>query len=196
MYSLALNLPDTKRLEEEALVDNRGLSLGQLREQISELKIKGLPTRGLKVELSKKISIPFTCLLFGLLGASLGAHSSRTGKSGSFAMCVFVIVLYYMGLILTQNMGVIGVLEPYSSVWIPNIILLGITFYIAYKMQKELPFKLTEWTADRIVTTYEFFKKIFTALVPRVPRPALQSRKYARGQKILSEPSIKLRRKK
>ena len=196
VYNLALSLPNTKRLEEEALVDNRGLSLGQLRDQILELKTKGLPTSGLKVELSKKFSIPFTCLLFGLLGASLGVHSSRAGKSGSFAMCVFVIILYYVGLILTQNMGVIGVLEPYSSVWIPNIILLGITFYIAYKMQKELPFKLTEWTADRIVTIYEFFKKIFAALVPQVPRPALQSRKYARGQKIISEPSIKLRRKK
>ncbi|HJO58844.1 MAG TPA: LptF/LptG family permease, partial [Nitrospinaceae bacterium] len=196
VYSLALNLPNTKRLEEEALVDNRGASLGQLREQIFELTMKGLPTRGLKVELSKKFSVPFTCLLFGLLGASLGVHSSRAGKSGSFAMCVFVIILYYVGLILTQNMGIIGVLEPYSSVWIPNIILLGITFYIAYKMQKELPFKLTEWTADRIITIYEFFKKIVTELVPQVPRPALQSRKYIRGQKILSKPSIKLRIKK
>ncbi len=196
VYSLALNLPNTKRLEEEALVDNRGASLGQLREQIFELTMKGLPTRGLKVELSKKFSVPFTCLLFGLLGASLGVHSSRAGKSGSFAMCVFVIILYYVGLILTQNMGIIGVLEPYSSVWIPNIILLGITLYIAYKMQKELPFKLTEWTADRMATIYEFFKKIFTALVPQEPRPALQSRKYGRGQKILSKPSIKLRRKK
>jgi lipopolysaccharide export system permease protein len=196
VYNLALSLPNTERLEEEALVDNRGLSLGQLRDQILELKTKGLPTSGLKVEFSKKFSIPFTCLLFGLLGASLGVHSSRAGKSGSFAMCVFVIILYYVGLILTQNMGIIGVLEPYSSVWIPNIILLGITFYIAYKMQKELPFKLTEWTADRIITIYEFFKKIVTELVPQVPRPALQSRKYIRGQKILSKPSIKLRIKK
>jgi lipopolysaccharide export system permease protein len=196
VYNLALSLPNTKRLEEEALVDNRGASLGQLRDQILELKIKGLPTRGLKVELSKKFSVPFTCLLFGLLGASLGIHSSRAGKPGSFAMCIFVIVLYYVGLILTQNLGVIGVLEPYSSVWIPNIILLGITIYIAYKMQKELPFKLTEWTADRMVTIHEFFKKIFTALVPQEPRPALQSRKYGWGQKILSKPSIKLRRKK
>ena len=196
VYNLALSLPNTKRLEEEALVDNRGSSLGQLREQIFELEMKGLPTRGLKVELSKKISIPFTCLLFGLLGASLGAHSSRTGKSGSFAMCVFVIVLYYMGLILTQNMGVIGVLEPYSSVWIPNIILLGITLYIAYKMQKELPFKLIEWTADRMVTTYDFFKKIFTALVPQEPRPTLRSMKYGQKQKIINESSIKLRREK
>ncbi len=196
LYSLALSLPNTKRLEDEALVDNRGSSLGQLREQILEQKEKGLPTRGLKVELSKKFSIPFTCLLFGLLGASLGVHSSRAGKSGGFAMCVFVIVLYYIGLILTKNMGVIGVLEPYSSVWIPNIVLLGVTLYISYKMQRELPFKLTEWTADRVVATYDFFKKIFTALVPQEPRPALQATKYGRGQKVLNEPSTKLRREK
>ena len=196
VYNLALSLPNTKRLEEEALVDNRGSSLGQLREQIFELEMKGLPTRGLKVELSKKFSIPFTCLLFGLLGASLGVHSSRSGKSGSFAMCVFVIMLYYLGLIVTQNMGNIGILEPYFSVWIPNIILLGITLYIAYKMQKELPFKLTDWIADRMVTTYDFLKKICTALFPPGLRPALRPMKYRRNQKILNESSIKLRREK
>jgi lipopolysaccharide export system permease protein len=196
VYNLALSLPNTKRLEEEALVDNRGSSLGQLREQIFELEMKGLPTRGLKVELSKKFSIPFTCLLFGLLGASLGAHSSRSGKSGSFAMCVFVIALYYIGLIFTQNMGNVGILEPYFSVWIPNIILLGITLYIVYKMQKELPFKLIEWIADQIVTTYNFFKKIYTALVPQELRPALRPMKYGQKQKIINESSIKLRREK
>ncbi len=196
VYNLALSLPNTKRLEEEALVDNRGSSLGQLREQIFELEMKGLPTRGLKVELSKKFSIPFTCLLFGLLGASLGVHSSRSGKSGSFAMCVFVIALYYIGLIFTQNMGNVGILEPYFSVWIPNIILLGITLYIVYKMQKELPFKLIEWIADRIVTTYNFFKKICTALVPQELRPTLRPMKYGQKQKILNESSIKLRREK
>ena len=196
VYNLALSLPNTKRLEEEALVDNRGSSLGQLREQIFELEMKGLPTRGLKVELSKKFSIPFTCLLFGLLGASLGVHSSRSGKSGSFAMCVFVIVLYYIGLIFTQNMGNVGILEPYFSVWIPNIILLGITLYIVYKMQKELPFKLIEWIADQIVTTYNFFKKIYTALVPQELRPALRPMKYGQKQKIINESSIKLRREK
>ena len=196
VYNLALSLPNTKRLEEEALVDNRGSSLGQLREQIFELEMKGLPTRGLKVELSKKFSIPFTCLLFGLLGASLGAHSSRPGKSGSFAMCVFVIALYYIGLIFTQNMGNVGILEPYFSVWIPNIILLGITLYIVYKMQKELPFKLIEWIADQIVTTYNFFKKIYTALVPQELRPALRPMKYGQKQKIINESSIKLRREK
>jgi lipopolysaccharide export system permease protein len=195
-YNLTLSLPNTKRLEEEALVDNRGLSLEQIREQILERKVTGLPIRGLKVEISKKFSVPFTCLLFGLLGASLGIHSSRAGKSGGFAMCVFVIVLYYIGLTLTKNMGIIGVLEPYSSVWIPNIVLLGVTLYMSYKMQKELPFKLTEWTADWMVTTYDLFKKIFTALVPQEPRPALQSRKYGRSQKVLSESAIKLRREK
>ena len=111
-------------------------------------------------------------------------------------MCVFVIMLYYLGLIVTQNMGSIGILEPYFSVWIPNIILLGITLYIAYKMQKELPFKLTDWIADRVVTAYDFFKNIYAALVPPELRPTLLPVKHERNQKILNESSIKLRRNK
>lgn len=187
MYDLTLSLPDTERLEKEALVGNRESSVAQLRQQIVKMKEKGLPTRGPKVEISKKFSIPFTCLLFGLLGASLGIHSSRTGKSGSFGMCVLVIMLYYIGLIFTQNMGRVGKLEPYSSVWIPNLILLGITLYMTYKMQKEIPFKLTGWIADQAISVYDFFKKVYTTLVPPDPRSGVRPLKYGRNRKALDE---------
>ena len=196
MYELTLKLPDTERLEKEALVGNRELSIDQLLMKIDELKNEGLPARGAQVELSKKFAIPFTCLLFGLLGAPLGIHSSRSGKSGSFAMCVMVILLYYMGLIFMQNMGRVGKLEPYSSVWIPNIIMLMITIYTSYKMQKDLPFRLTEWVADRTIIIYEFSRNTLSKLVPQSPRQNIKPLKYGRNREVLDETTKKIMRKK
>jgi lipopolysaccharide export system permease protein len=141
-YELNLSLPNTDQLEKEALVGHRELSIILLLQQIKDLEKKGLPTYAPKVELSKKFAIPFTCLLFGLLGAPLGIHSSRGGKSGGFASSVIVVLLYYLGLIFMQNMGKSGDIEPYSSVWIPNIFVLGIIIYTTYKMQKNLQFNL------------------------------------------------------
>ena len=160
-YDINLSLPDTERLEKKALIGNKELSFTKIKDRIKEMKAKGLPTSGPEVELSKKFSIPFTCLLFAILGAPLGIKSSRSGKSGSFGVTVAVIMIYYIGLILTQNMGRIGKIHAYTSVWIPNIILLFVVVYVVYKMQKELPFKFMEKFIDFVVTIIEFIKNLF-----------------------------------
>ena len=113
------------------------------------------------MELSKKFSIPFTCLLFAFLGAPLGIKSSRSGKSGSFGVTVAVIMVYYVGLIVTQNLGRVGEIHAYTSVWIPNIILICVVIYVLYKMQKDLPFKVIESFIDFLITIVEFFKSLF-----------------------------------
>ena len=166
-YELNLSLPDTAQLEKEALVGHRELSINLLLKQIKDFEKKGLPTFAAKVELSKKFAIPFTCLLFGLLGAPLGIHSSRGGKSGSFATSIMVILLYYMGLIFAQNMGKSGQIEPYSSIWIPNIIILCVIFHTSYKMQKDLPFNLTNRLVDNISTVHKLLSHFYLKLLPR-----------------------------
>jgi len=160
-YDINLSLPDTERLEKKALVGNKELSFADIKEKIKDMKRKGLPTSGPEVELSKKFSIPFTCLLFALLGAPLGIKSSRSGKSGSFGVTVAVILVYYVGLIVTQNMGRIGKIHAYTSVWLPNIILIFVVIYVVYKMQKELPFKFFARFVDVLITITEFFKNLF-----------------------------------
>jgi lipopolysaccharide export system permease protein len=160
-YDINLSLPNTERLEKKALIGNKELSFTKIKDRIKEMKAKGLPTSGPEVELSKKFSIPFTCLLFAILGAPLGIKSSRSGKSGSFGVTVAVIIVYYIGLILTQNLGRIGKIHAYTSVWIPNIILIFVVIYVVYKMQKEIPFKFMEKFIDFLVTIIEFFKNLF-----------------------------------
>jgi len=196
VYELTLSLPDTERLEKEAMVGNRELSIVQLLNQIEEFKQKGLPTRGVKVELSKKFSIPFTCLLFGMLGPPLGIHSGRSGKSGGFAMCVLVILVYYMGLIFMQNMGRAGEVEPYSSVWIPNVILLVIVTYTSYKMQKDLPFKITGWMTDRAIISYKLFKNIYLKLFLPSRSQDIKPLQYGRNRKALDKATKKIMQEK
>jgi lipopolysaccharide export system permease protein len=160
-YDITLSLPETEKLEKKALVGNRELSLEKIRERIEELKKKGLPTSGAEVEISKKFSLPFTCLLFAFFGAPLGVKSSRSGKSGSFGLTVLVILLYYIALIMTQNLGRIGELHAYTSVWIPNFILLILVIYSSYKMQKEKPFKALDKITDLFITLYDYSRGLF-----------------------------------
>lgn len=167
-YDITLSLPETEKLEKKALVGNKELSLGKIKEKILDLKKKGLPTAGAEVEISKKFSLPFTCLLFAFFGAPLGVKSSRSGKSGSFGITVLVILLYYIALIMTQNLGRIGEIHAYTSVWIPNMILLVLVFYSSYKMQKEIPFKALERTKELFMTSYEISRGLFKKNVKEI----------------------------
>jgi len=160
-YDISLKLPETEKLERKALAGNKELSLDKIKEKIVELKKKGLPTAGAEVEISKKFSLPFACLLFAFLGAPLGVKTGRSGKSGSFGITILVILLYYIALIMTQNLGRIGEIDSYASVWIPNIILLFLVIYSSYKMQKEKPFIVLDKIADIFMTIYDFSTRVF-----------------------------------
>ena len=183
-YELNLSLPDTAQLEKEALVGHRELSINLLLKQIKDFENKGLPTFAAKVELSKKFAIPFTCLLFGLLGAPLGIHSSRGGKSGSFATSIMVILLYYMGLIFAQNMGKSGQVEPYSSIWVPNIIIFFVIVYTSYKMQKDLPFNLTNRIIDNLSTIHKLLSPFYLKFLPGTADNRIKSLKNVASRKV------------
>ena len=184
IYELNLSLPDTAQLEKEALVGHRELSINLLLKQIKDFENKGLPTFAAKVELSKKFAIPFTCLLFGLLGAPLGIHSSRGGKSGSFATSIMVILLYYMGLIFAQNMGKSGQVEPYSSIWVPNIIIFCIIVYTSYKMQKDLPFNFINRIVDNVSITHKLLSAFYLKLLPHTDNNRMKLLKYEASRQV------------
>lgn len=95
-----------------------------------------------------------------------------------------------------QNMGKVGKIEPYSSVWIPNFIVLGGIIYTSYKMQKDLPFQFTGWAIDHTITTYEFFKNIFSKLLPVSDRNRITPLKYGPNRQAINESTRKIMREK
>ncbi len=134
-YDLTVDIPAPVR--KTTYVADRELSPGKLIERIKLFKRQGLKAAGPAVELSKKFSIPFACLVFALLGIPLGIQSGDSGKSGGLAICLGIVLAYYFCLISSQNLGMLGTVNPYLSVWIPNIVALLPAIYLTYNMQSE-----------------------------------------------------------
>ena len=65
---------------------------------------------------------------------------------------------------MTQNLGRIGKIHSYTSVWIPNMILFTLVAYSSYKMQKEVPFQTIEKLMNLFITFYEKFRNILKKL--------------------------------
>jgi len=82
--------------------------------------------RRMKVRIQEKFTLPFACLVFGLMGSSLGSKSNiRSSKSQGFGLSVILILIYYVMSFVFSSFGVKGILPPIFAAWLPVFISLG-----------------------------------------------------------------------
>ena len=82
--------------------------------------------RKLQVRIQEKFTFPMACLVFGLIGASLGAKpNNRTNRGQGFALSIVMILTYYLLAPSFSALGVKGTLTPILAAWSPIMICLG-----------------------------------------------------------------------
>jgi lipopolysaccharide export system permease protein len=115
------------------------MSLVELRAATQNaINFKGNPNPYL-VEIHKKFAIPAACIVFSLLGVPLGIRAHRGGRMGSFVALLPIVLFYYFGLTLGENIGDHGRIPPWLAMWAPNIIVGGIALYLLRATLKERP---------------------------------------------------------
>lgn len=82
--------------------------------------------RRLEVEYHKKFSIPFSCIVFVLLGAPLGIRSRRGGVGIGAGIGILFFLVYYLFLIGGEQLGDRGLVSPSFAMWAPNALFGGI----------------------------------------------------------------------
>ena len=82
--------------------------------------------RRLRVRIQEKFTLPMACLVFGLIGSSLGAKpNNRTSRSQGFGISVVLILVYYVLSFSFSSLGVKGTLPPLLAAWSPVLICLS-----------------------------------------------------------------------
>jgi len=170
-YERNLNLPNADKLLKKITIRHRDISYSKLKEKIRKEKAQGLNTKPDEVRLGRKFAVPFSCLLFGLAGATLGIKSSRSGKSGGIIICAFVVAFYYILLICSQRLGIIGVFNPVFSPWVPNILLIFFTSYMVWKIYKERPHTFFNKLMDACLSGYEILQKAYKSFFKKYNSP-------------------------
>lgn len=77
--------------------------------------------RKLEVRIQEKVAFPFVCVVFGLVGATLGSKPQRTGRATSFGISLIVIFSYYLLRVVSGALGLSGILSPWIAAWLPAI---------------------------------------------------------------------------
>jgi len=79
--------------------------------------------RKMRVRIQEKFTLPCACIVFGLIGSSLGSKSNlRSSKSQGFGLSVILILIYYIISFVFSSFGVKGILTPFISAWSPILI--------------------------------------------------------------------------
>jgi lipopolysaccharide export system permease protein len=151
---------DTARLNldvSNALLKNQSPGKGpedleslELTREIEQLRSEGKPAYRYETELQKRLSIPFACILLGLIGAPLGIRRSRTGKSAGIAIALLVFLVYFIILSGATNLAETGTLPAYLAFWVPNVLMTVAAIIFIFKKGQEYNFTI----ASRISRLY------------------------------------------
>lgn len=178
-----LQLPDSIRIDKSAFVDVNlldSIKTLPLREQSEIFKTaktmannsrnsfsydEGSAKDGLnqlyrsKNDWHKKLSLPFSVIIFFLIGAPLGAIIRKGGMGTPIVISVIFFVIYYVISLSGEKMAKEGTWSSFTGIWISSFILTPIAIYLMIKATNDSSLLDTDWYDAQ-------FKKIKKKLAP------------------------------
>ncbi len=79
----------------------------------------------------------FTCIIFFLIGAPLGAIIRKGGIGMPVVVAIIIFVVFYAILIATENMAKNNYFNPYWAAWMPNILTLPLGLFFTSKAMRD-----------------------------------------------------------
>ncbi len=100
-------------------------------------RLSGKEVRKRLVDFHARLAMPWTCLIFILLGVPMGAHTGRKGAMRGIMLAIGLFFFYYF---MMQYFLIIGKQEwfhlpPWVAGWTPNMVMTGIAGFIISKMR-------------------------------------------------------------
>jgi lipopolysaccharide export system permease protein len=89
------------------------------------------------VEIHKKFSIPFSCIIFIIVGAPLGIAARRGSLGVGTTLSIFFFLIYWICLILGEDLADRLIISAFWSMWFPNFLIGGVGLYLTWRAVKE-----------------------------------------------------------
>lgn len=130
--------------QESGYRSDRELSAPEMWKQVKELRSEPEKNRrridAFMVEIHKKYSIPFACIVFVLIGAPLGIRAHRGGIGMAASLSVLFFLVYWAFLIGGEDLADRDIISPAVAMWSPNLLLGGIGILLIIRTTREVKF--------------------------------------------------------
>lgn len=97
------------------------------------------------IELHKRFTLPFACILLFIIGAALGSIIRKGGLGMPFVAAIIFFVIYYVLNTIGEKIAKEHVLPVELGMWLPSIILLSIGIFLMIKANNDSPLMNKEW---------------------------------------------------
>jgi LPS export ABC transporter permease LptF/LPS export ABC transporter permease LptG len=142
LYDITLVLENTLVKQGGTPKGDREMTLTELRQATGDTTRHKGNANPYLVEIHKKFAIPAACVVFSVLGVPLGIRAHRGGRWGAFVALLPIVLFYYVGLTLGENIGDTGRIPPWAAMWAPNLIVGALALYLLRANLKERPVPL------------------------------------------------------
>ena len=133
-YNLDSSITQDEKYKKEKDI---GITERQLRNEYNLLRSYIKSSNKYEVELHKKFSLPAACILFVMTGASLGVLFRKGGFTIAVGLSFGFFLIYYILMIVGEDLADRNIVSPVIGVWSPNAILLIISMYLILHTVKE-----------------------------------------------------------
>jgi len=127
IYDLNVHPEDELGITER---DPEEMSYAELRAVIADARASGKPDRDAETEMASKFTLPFTTVLFALIGVPLGLKPARGGQSERFGVAIALFFLYYSLMRAGEGLAARGELNPFVAMSIPDLIFAGLAIWL------------------------------------------------------------------
>lgn len=102
------------------------------------------------------VSYSITCLIFFLIGSSLGSIIRKGGLGLPVVIAIVIFILFYVLNLTAENIAWAGGMDPYLAAWLPNLVLFPFGAWLTYKA-----------LTDSQLFDVEKYKSLFKPLINR-----------------------------
>ncbi len=106
------------------------------------------------------ISYSFTCIIFFLIGASLGSIIRKGGMGLPVIIAIIIFIIFYVLNLSMENLAWKGAMNPYLATWIPNIALFPFSIWLTYKA-----------LTDSQLFDIEKYRALFKPIIEKFSKP-------------------------
>jgi len=97
------------------------------------------------VEIHKKYSLPFACIVFVLIGAPLGTMTRKGGFGIAAGISLVFFLVYWFFLIGGEKLADRGLVSPFWGMWSANFLLFFLGIFLTIKSARERVTISFEW---------------------------------------------------
>ncbi len=118
------------------------MTIPELIRQYKKLKKEKEHYNSLLTDIAERFAIPFTAIIFSIIGIPLGIKSPRSGKAYGITVAVIVVLFYYIVLSSAETAGNLNIINPVIAIAMVDLffLVIAVTLFYLVSIEKSLRF--------------------------------------------------------